>query len=122
MDNQQSGLLQENEQLESRFDTLREDDDTEEIDDTQLLQSVAVKKLTTRQRILSWSLRTKLKAAGLLVLVLASVLGLVLLYENLPVSAVAYRVGDMQTVSQDIGGGGIVFPRQQFDLDRKSVV
>lgn len=116
MDNQQSGLLQENEQLESRFDTLREDDDTEEIDDTQLLQSVAVKKLTTRQRILSWSLRTKLKAAGLLVLVLASVLGLVLLYENLPVSAVAYRVGDMQTVSQDIGGGGIVFPRQQFDL------
>src|ERR1700730_10533026 len=27
-----------------------------------------------------------------------------------------YQVGNLDTVSQDIGGGGIVYPRQQLDL------
>jgi RND family efflux transporter MFP subunit len=122
MDNQQSGLLEDNEaeadllhenaQMRSDLDTQQEDD-TEE---TQLLQRVAVKGPAVRGGMASWRSRTKIQAGGLLILLLISALGLVFWYTNRSVGVVTYRVGGMQMVSQDIGGGGVVFPRQQFDL------
>lgn len=123
MDNQQSDLLEENEpepdllhkdaQMQSDLDT-QQDDDTNE--DTQQLQHVVVRRPAVRKGITSWSLRTKIQAGGLLVLVLISALGLVFWYANRSVGVVTYRVNGMQTVSQDVGGGGVVFPNQQFDL------
>lgn len=111
MDNHQSGLLEENEEMRSEIDTQRDD-----AEDTQLLQRVVIKRPPVRKRVASWSLRTKMQAGGLLVLVLVSMLGVAFWYMNRSVSVVTYRVNGIQTVSQDVGGGGVVFPRQQFDL------
>lgn len=122
MDNQQSGLLEEkgteshlphkNAQMGSDLDT-QQNGDTE---DTQQLQRIVVRKPAAHRKITSWSLRTKLQVGGLLVLMLVSMLGLAFWYMNRPISVVTYRVSGLQTVSQDVGGGGVVFPRQQFDL------
>ena len=111
MDNQQSGLLEENEGIRSEIDTQRND-----AEDTQLLPRIVIKSSPVRKRAASWSLRAKMQAAGLLVLVLISILGVAFWYMNRSVSVVTYRVNGIQTVSQDIGGGGVVFPHQQFDL------
>ena len=61
---------------------------------------------------------TKLKiAAGIMVcLLMASVAVLIVWYRHLPVDCVVYQMKNQQQVSQDIGGGGLVFPHQQFDL------
>jgi len=61
---------------------------------------------------------TKLKiAAGIMAcLLIASVAVLVVWYRHLPVNCVVYQMKNEQQVSQDIGGGGLVFPHQQFDL------
>jgi RND family efflux transporter MFP subunit len=111
MDNQQSGLLEENEEMRSEVDTQRDD-----AEDTQLLQRIVIKRPPVRKRVASWSLRTKIQAGGLLALVFVSILGAAFWYMNRSVSVVTYRVSGIQTVSQDIGGGGVVFPHQQFDL------
>lgn len=112
MDNYQSGLLEENEGMRSEIDTQQDD-----AEDTQLLQHVVIKRPPVRKRAASRSLRIKMQVGGLLVLVLVSMLGgAAFWYMNRSVSVVTYRVNGMQTVSQDIGGGGVVFPRQQFDL------
>ena len=111
MDNHQSGLLEENEEMGSETDAQRDD-----AEDTLLLQRVMIKRPPVRKRIASWSLRTKMQAGGLLVLVLVSILGAAFWYMNRSVNVVTYRLGEIQTASQDIGGGGVVFPHQQFDL------
>src|SRR5437868_3156633 len=51
--------------------------------------------------------------AGLLI---ASAIVLVIWYKYLPVNCVVYQIKNKQQVSQDIGGGGLVFPHQRFDL------
>jgi RND family efflux transporter MFP subunit len=112
MDDRQSGLLEESEEMRSEIDT-QQGNDTE---DTQLLQRVVIKKPSVRKRVAFWSLRTKMQAGGLLVLILVSILGVAFWYMNRSVNVVTYRVSGMQAISQDVGGGGVVFPRQQFDL------
>jgi RND family efflux transporter MFP subunit len=49
-------------------------------------------------------------------LLIASAIVLVIWYTHLPLACVVYQIKSKQQVSQDIGGGGLVFPHQQFDL------
>jgi biotin carboxyl carrier protein len=73
---------------------------------------------TTKSARAARRMPTKLKiAAGIMVcLLMASMAVLVVWYRSLPVDCVVYQMKNKQQVSQDIGGGGLVFPHQQFDL------
>ena len=66
-------------------------------------------------------LKFKIIGAALALLLIASVVAATTWYSRLPVASVVYQLGDKQQVSQDIGGGGLVFPRQQFDLSYPAV-
>jgi RND family efflux transporter MFP subunit len=58
----------------------------------------------------------KIMAALMALLLLASIAALVIWYRHLPVPCVVYRLQNQQQVKQDIGGGGLIFPHQQFEL------
>jgi RND family efflux transporter MFP subunit len=60
--------------------------------------------------------RLKVMAAIMAILLMASVAVLVIWYRHLPVACAVYQLQSQQQVNQDIGGGGLVFPHQQFDL------
>lgn len=67
----------------------------------------AFKRMPTRLKIMAGIM------AGLLI---ASAVVLVIWYKHLPLNSVVYQLKNEQQVSQDIGGGGLVFPHQQLDL------
>jgi RND family efflux transporter MFP subunit len=60
--------------------------------------------------------RLKIMAGIMAGLLIASAIVLVIWYSHLPLACAVYQIKNKQQVSQDIGGGGLVFPHQQFDL------
>jgi RND family efflux transporter MFP subunit len=60
--------------------------------------------------------KLKIMAGVMAGLLIASAVLVVIWYTHLPLACAVYQLKDKQQVSQDIGGGGLVFPHQQFDL------
>lgn len=60
--------------------------------------------------------RLKIMAGLMAGLLIASTIIVVIWYTHLPLASAVYQITNKQQESQDIGGGGLVFPHQQFDL------